>query len=617
MQDDRVENPKDAQLIISSYEMREHIREQGDYKPLVNVRSKFPSLDYAIENFHDGELIAISGPTKNGKCMKEGTLLLMHDGSIKAIQDVRVGDKLMGDDSNPRTVLSTCSGFSKLYKIHPWQGTPYSVNKEHILCLQRTHAKNTKTDNLNGAIREITVEDYIKLSKTQKHLLKTYRVPVDFPSKPVKIHPYLLGLWLGDGHSNTSEITTADPEIVEFLKDYTVINGYSLSIKDQPGNASKIYRICDPSERKNHRNRFLDDLRAYNLINNKHIPLEYKANSRDVRLQLLAGLIDTDGNYVKSTRGGALEFVSKSQTLIDDVAYLCRSLGYACTPHKTTKKIKSTGFEGEYWTMRIGGDTTQIPCRIQRKIRNGMVPFKNVLRSSFKIEHDGFGKYYGFVLDGNGRYLLSDFQVTHNTLFAQTLTKNFSDQQYFSLWFSYEVTPRGFINCFDEKDLPMFYMPKELEARNMDWVERKILEGLKQHNTRIVFVDHLHYLFDLVSRQNVSLTIGNVVRRLKGIAVKNKLIIFLLCHTAKPGGEGGGLSYLSIRDSSFVAQESDTVFMVQRNGKETGQVRVEFHRRTGCFNEIIPIIKQGKYFQEMAVEAPGGEYHESYKKRRA
>lgn len=202
------------------------------------------------------------------------------------------------------------------------------------------------------------------------------------------------------------------------------------------------------------------------------------------------------------------------------------------------------------------------------------------------------------------------------TLFAQTLTKNFSEQQYPPLWFSYEVTPRGFINCFDEIDLPMFYMPQALEARNMDWVEKKILEGLEKHGTRVVFVDHLHYLFDLVSRQNVSLTIGNVVRRLKGIAVRNKLVIFLLCHTSKPGGEGTELSYLSIRDSSFVAQESDTVFMVQRTGKNEGQLRVEFHRRTGCFNEVINLIKVGKYFQERMIEETDGEYSDGYRKRR-
>jgi len=200
------------------------------------------------------------------------------------------------------------------------------------------------------------------------------------------------------------------------------------------------------------------------------------------------------------------------------------------------------------------------------------------------------------------------------TLFAQTLTKNFSDQQYFSLWFSYELHPRQFIGCFGE-DLPMFYLPEALEARNMDWVERKITESLKQNNTRIVFIDHLHFLFDLMQRQNVSLTIGSVVRRLKTLAINHRLIIFLLCHTSKPGGEGGDLSYLSIRDSSFVSQESDSVLMIQRTGEKTGLVRVEFHRRTGAFQRKIPMIKVGKYFKELQEET-GGEYHEGYKRRK-
>jgi len=201
------------------------------------------------------------------------------------------------------------------------------------------------------------------------------------------------------------------------------------------------------------------------------------------------------------------------------------------------------------------------------------------------------------------------------TLLAQTLTKNFADQQYFSLWFSYEVTPRQFINCFDSGDLPLFFVPDGLVARSIEWVEKKILESLKQHNTRIVFVDHLHYLFDMVAKQNISITIGTVVRALKRIAVNNKLVIFLLCHTSKPGGEGGDLSYLSIRDSSFVSQESDSVIMVQRTGNDEGQLKVEFHRRTGCFQRVVPVIKVGKYFQEMQKDA-GGDYHEGYRKKK-
>jgi predicted ATP-dependent serine protease len=183
------------------------------------------------------------------------------------------------------------------------------------------------------------------------------------------------------------------------------------------------------------------------------------------------------------------------------------------------------------------------------------------------------------------------------TLLCQSLTKNFSEQQYFSLWFSYEVTPRGFINGFDSVDLPLFYMPETLKARSLEWVEAKILQGLEQKNTRIVFIDHLHYLFDLVQRGNISLTIGNVIRRLKSLAVEHHLIIFLLCHTTKPGGDDD-LSYNSIRDSSFVSQEADSVFMIQRTGESQGDMRVEFHRRTGCFGVKIPLIKVGKYLME-------------------
>jgi predicted ATP-dependent serine protease len=184
------------------------------------------------------------------------------------------------------------------------------------------------------------------------------------------------------------------------------------------------------------------------------------------------------------------------------------------------------------------------------------------------------------------------------TLLCQSLTKNFAEQQHYSLWFSYEVTPRGFINGFDLEDMPLFYMPEALRARSLEWVEEKILQGLEQKNTRIVFIDHLHYLFDLVQKANISLTIGNVIRRLKTLAVTHHLIIFLLCHTTKPGGEGPELSYNSIRDSSFVSQEADSVFMIQRTGETLGEMRVEFHRRTGCFGVMIPLVKVGKYLME-------------------
>ena len=79
-------------------------------------------------------------------------------------------------------------------------------------------------------------------------------------------------------------------------------------------------------------NYFLNILKEYNLINNKHIPLIYKCNSRENRLKLLAGLIDSDGSLTKDKC--TFDFIQKSEKLIDDTIYLARSLGFACYKNK-------------------------------------------------------------------------------------------------------------------------------------------------------------------------------------------------------------------------------------------------------------------------------------------
>jgi hypothetical protein len=278
-----------------------------------------------------------------------------------------------------------------------------------------------------------------------------------------------------------------------------------------------------------------------------------------------------------------------------------------------TKGIKSTGFKGEYWRMRISGDTSRIPCLVKRKTKDGMIPFKNVLRSAFRVEHDGKGEYFGFVLDGNGRYLHADFQVTHNTLLAQTLTASFIKQNCFPLWFSFEVPTRQFLRQFPT--VPHLFLPLELKANAMDWVEERILEALQKYNCRCIFIDHLHFLFDLGRSRNPSLDIGQVIRRLKGITIKHEVMIFLLCHTQQPKEGDEGLGYEKIRDSSFVAQESDCVIMIARTPEQDqsyAMARVEFHRRTGVMKEKILLEKKGWWLTER--EEENGDAGKNYKK---
>lgn len=592
--------------IIPAVEMAERFKNEPPAK--VQLRSFIPSLDNIVNGFRDGELIAISGMTKNGKCHGKGTMILMYDGSLKAVEDIVAGDCLMGDDSTPRKVQSTTKGFGKLYRISTNGGTPYICNEDHILCLWRTRTMTMKRgkpyyNSKDNQILELSVKEYRQLSGFMKHVLKAYRVPVTFQHQPISIDPYILGLWIGDGSSNGPEFTTADEEIADYIQAYCCHNGYQMTVKDQPNNKSKVYRICDSQKgRKGSTpfNRFKELLKEYGLLGNKHIPLQYKANTRYIRMQLLAGLIDTDGNSVPAgTLGNAIEIVTKHDRLADDILYLARSLGFAATKRKVIKTIKSIGFSGEYYNVRLNGETSEIPCLLKRKLFGAYTCKKNVMRSAFTVEYVGDGDYYGFCLDGNGRYLLSDFQVTHNTLLAQTLSQAFSKQGHFPLWFSYEVPARQFLTQFPS--VPHIFMPAELKAHVMGWITDRMMEALQKYNCRVAFIDHLHYLFDLGRSRNPSLDIGHVIRTLKAFCVQNETLIFLLCHTTKPREGDEGLSYESIRDSSFVAQESDSVFMIRRTPEEGpgyADMRVEFHRRTGVMREIVHLQKQGHFLVE-------------------
>ena len=149
------------------------------------------------------------------------------------------------------------------------------------------------------------------------------------------------------------------------------------------------------------------------------------------------------------------------------------------------------------------------------------------------------------------------------TSFSQFLTSQFSKDKIKSLWFSYEMPVLNFLAKFGE-DLPDGYLPKVLSDRNITWIERKIVEGIVKFKIQVVFIDHLHYLFNLRETKNVSLEIGDIMRSLKIIAKKYNITIFIMAHTGKSRDDGSvGLD--NIRDSSFVAQESDYVIAVWRD----------------------------------------------------
>lgn len=358
-------------------------------------------------------------PTGAGKCHGKGTKILMFDGSIKNVEDIKVGEQLMGPDSKPRNVLSLARGIDEMFLISPIKGESWTCNKSHVLSLKATQEGR----GVNRGVINIPLDEYLNKSKTFKHVMKQWRVGVEFENQSTYIDPYIIGLWLGDGTKKSPCITNSDPEIIKELESFADKNG--LKILRVPGNNTTMHNFYPPYLSGTKFN-ILKSAMVDCIVNDeKRIPLEYLINDRDVRLQLLSGLLDSDGYYHRC----GYEIITKYDGLKDDILFLARSLGFAAYSSIKIGRIKSTGFEGKYHRITINGKTDVIPCKVERKKALKRKMKKDVLKMGFKVIPQGIGEYYGFELDGDGLYLLGDFTVTHNTrcalYWAKLLNKPF------------------------------------------------------------------------------------------------------------------------------------------------------------------------------------------------
>lgn len=338
-------------------------------------------------------------------CHAAGQRVLMFDGSLRAAEDVQVGDALMGPDSGPRFVLQLCRGRGPMYRIVPVKGVPFVVNDEHVLTLVRTNDSRGR----GGELVDVSVREWLAWGPTQKHVHKLVRTGVDFLSRDaLPIDPYFLGVLLGDGSMiRNVSVCKPDAEIREEVYSQATACGLTVRI-DGAGTSASLHMTG--RGRAHPMRAHLEGLGLYGCDSGaKFIPAAYKTASREARLALLAGLIDTDGHY-----SHGFDWISKSERLANDLVFVARSLGLAAYV-KRCRKGCQTGAIGTYYRVSISGDLSVVPCRIPRKQAAARQQVKNVLRTGFRVEPVGEDEFYGWTLNGDGRYLLDDFTITHNS----------------------------------------------------------------------------------------------------------------------------------------------------------------------------------------------------------
>lgn len=352
-------------------------------------------------------------------CHEENQTILMSDGTLKKIKDIKVGDSVMGADGSPRTVLYKQYGKKRLYKVNPIKGEPFLVTGDHKLTLIRTNEKSRKkypSDFLGGSIIDVSVDEWLTWNKNKKHIHKLLRsslianfnvCPTDI--KPT-IQPYFLGVLLGDGDLvNSLSITTQDNEIVNeiMMQCYR----YDMTYCTKPAGKAKTY-IFKSGEVGCKGGLLHRQLKKLGLRGKgsyeKFVPYSYKINSHYNRLEIIAGLLDTDGHATK----GGYDFISASKQLCEDLAFMCRSVGLAAYVKESKKTCGD--FTGIYYRVSISGDCSIIPCRVKHKQVEKRKQIKDVKRTGFSISKSYVGSYVGITVDGDNRYLMGDFTITHN-----------------------------------------------------------------------------------------------------------------------------------------------------------------------------------------------------------
>jgi superfamily II DNA or RNA helicase len=357
------------------------------------------------------------------------------------------------------------------------------------------------------------------------------------------------------------------------------------------------------TESKN--NYFTHTLCELDVLNNKHIPMLYKCNTREIRLQILAGLLDANGHLGED--GVCYDLIHNSEQLIGDIIYICRSLGFAC--YKNSFQQNECWYKkGTYYRITISGETYCIPTKIPRKQARRRMKIRDHLMTEITVQHVGQGDYYGFTLDGNRRFVLGDFTVTHNTIscinvLSRLKVKTLVIVNKISLLKQWEDE----INAF----LPDARVGIIQGQKNVDVDDKDIVIAMLQSLAKVDYPDSLFHSFGCTVVDEVH----NIASRVFSTALMKVCSKYTIGLSATPKRSDGceyvfkwfvgDIVYQSKSERKGLPPVVNTIKMVSNDYKEiatinkiNGQKQIQF---TSMLSDLIQMSKRNKLLVEIII----------------
>lgn len=372
-------------------------------------------IDWAgtVANAYDGKKLK---KFLGDECFAKGTKILCEGLVFRNIEDINIGDKVIVEGGKLMEVGATCRGNDEMFIIKQPHSKDYVVNSQHRLYLEQRCKSDSRIDD---GIKIITPQQFLLLDNYRKRTtfgVRSNGIKCDYQFVP--LDPYIFGIWMGDGKSQSPTICVNPidkKEVYTYIKEYADIYGYDISEEKTQSDKCIRVRLKIKNNSNNTENPFSAILRKLNVWGNKFIPDCYINNIDEVRLQLLAGLLDTDGVLVRTNNSYKYEISQCREGVSESIALLCRALGF-----KVTLKEWKTNFNTKSYRVTISGDGLfKIPCKVVRK----QVP-KDYKRqyadhiNKISIQSIGQGEYYGITLkadnDNDRRLILEDFTLSMN-----------------------------------------------------------------------------------------------------------------------------------------------------------------------------------------------------------
>jgi replicative DNA helicase len=359
-------------------------REAGVY----GVPTGFVEFDELTNGFHSGQMIIVAARPAMGKALALDTPLPTPSGWT-TMGEVKVGDWLYDAAGRPTRVVAATEVMHDrpCYEVHFSDGSVIVADAEHQWLTETRAARKSewaartqynRTRNQTTFAGTTTTAEMAATLRVGTEQRANHAVlnasPLEGSWEKLPIAPYVLGAWLGDGHSAGPRITCETDEIPDLIRgfgyDVTARGGMLYSIRSAGPLETASGRMCHScggaytQECRSSHGTLTGLLRQVGVLGNKHIPAAYLRAAEPLRRELLAGLMDTDGTLVKGV--GSCQFAVTSKRLADDVYELIVSLGYKCG--RTSRRVKGRNEESSTCYI-LNFSTTDDVFRLERKHR--------------------------------------------------------------------------------------------------------------------------------------------------------------------------------------------------------------------------------------------------------